>query len=59
MISKFQENEAIWSKKVEKYSSDNDKLMEMNSSIKDDNKDLFIEIDKLVKRVNIIYMYIF
>jgi chromosome segregation ATPase len=49
-ITKFQENESLWSEKCDKLMKDNNHLMQMNSSLKDDNKDLLIEIDKALKR---------
>ena len=51
-ITKFNENEQLWTEKHEKVSKEKDALLEMIQSLKDDNKDLFIEIDKSRKMEN-------
>lgn len=50
-LKKFEENEQVWTKKLDKIQKDHQSMVEMNSSLKDDNKDLLIQIDKYIKRV--------
>ena len=49
-IGKFTENENIWAGKLKQVNEDKEQLIQMNTGLKDANKDLFIEIDKYVKR---------
>ena len=41
-LRKFEENEDMWTKKLDKVQKDHQCMMDMNSSLKDDNKDLLI-----------------
>ena len=41
----------MWTKKFDKLSNDYHKMIELNTGLKDDNKDLMIQIDKYIKRV--------
>lgn len=50
-ITKYEESEAMWTKKFDKLSNDYHKMIELNTGLKDDNKDLMIQIDKYIKRV--------
>jgi len=50
-IQKYEENEEMWKKKCDKLQKDQTAMLQMNSNLKDDNKDLMIQIDKYIKRV--------
>lgn len=41
----------MWKKKCDKLQKDQTAMLQMNSNLKDDNKDLMIQIDKYIKRV--------
>lgn len=48
---KFQESEALWNAKSEKIQAEHKMMLEMSTEIKDDNKQLMMEIDKYLKRI--------
>ena len=50
-LANYQKNETIWEKKLEKMGQDNESLVELVGTLKDDNKDILIETDKYIKRV--------
>ena len=50
-LLKYEENEAAWQRKVSDLDQNQRSLFEMNSSLKDDNKELMMQIDKYMKRV--------
>ena len=50
-LLKYEENEAAWQRKLSNLDQNQQSLFEMNSSLKDDNKELMMQIDKYMKRV--------
>ena len=50
-IQQFEANEKVWKTKNTKSQNDLKGFLEMNQSLKDDNKDLMIQLDKYIKRV--------
>ena len=50
-IEQFEANEKMWKSKNTKSQNDLKGFLEMNQSLKDDNKDLMIQLDKYIKRV--------
>lgn len=50
-LLKYEENEAAWKRKLSNLDQNQQSLFEMNSSLKDDNKELMMQIDKYMKRV--------
>lgn len=42
----------MWTQKHSKLSAEHKKMIELSTGLKDDNKDLMIQIDKYIKRVN-------
>ena len=50
-VARFNENEEVWTSKHTKLEKDKRNLLEINQSLKDDNKDLLMQIDKYLKRI--------
>lgn len=50
-LTKYDENERNWKRKEDNLLKNQKDLFEMNSSLKDDNKELLMDIDKYIKRV--------
>lgn len=50
-VAKFEEGQEVWEGKLQKSQKENKTLLEMNQGLKDDNKDLMLQIDKQIKRV--------
>ena len=51
-IVKYEESEVMWTQKHSKLSAEHKRMIELSTGLKDDNKDLMIQIDKYIKRVN-------
>jgi len=50
-VERFDQNEKHWSDKFTKKSSEVEELLKFHGSLKEDNTDALIQIDKLVKRI--------
>ena len=50
-LTKYDENERNWKRKEENLLKNQKDLFEMNGSLKDDNKELLVQIDKYIKRI--------
>lgn len=50
-ITKYEENETYWKTKFSKVAKEANQLFEMNKSLKEDNSDILLQLDKFNKRI--------
>ena len=50
-VQKFTDAETLWTTKADKQKAESKMLLEMSHELKNDNKQLMIEVDKYLKRI--------